>query len=183
MGTARTRLTAGQDIGRAGGPDAQAPPVGPSGEARQGIEDLRQAVQVFSAAERRLRSRDQRGRESLSHGHLRALFVLTAEHEATAGRLAREAELNPASVTAMVDQLEARGLVERRRDDHDRRVCWISLTDAGRLEVAEKEARWSRRLAEAFADTPDTDLETASRVLERLAAVFESVQVEEPAPA
>ena len=138
-------------------------------------------MHVFNAAERRLRSRYQRSGESLSHGHLRALFVLTAEHEATAGRLAREAELNPASVTAMVDQLEARGLVQRRRDGQDRRVCWISLTDRGRSEVAEKEARWIRRLTEAFADTSDEDLETASRVLERLAEMFDLQQNEEPA--
>jgi MarR family transcriptional regulator, organic hydroperoxide resistance regulator len=145
----------------------------PGAEQRQGIEQLRRAVQLFNAAERRLRGRHQRTGGSLSYGHLRALFVLTAEDEVTAGRLAREAELNPASVTAMVDQLEGRGLVTRRRDEHDRRVCWISLTDEGRSEVAETEARWSRRLAEAFADMPDEDLDTASRVIERLAAVFE----------
>jgi DNA-binding MarR family transcriptional regulator len=103
-----------------------------------------------------------------------------AEEEATAGRLAREAELNPASVTAMIDQLEAQGLVQRRRDEQDRRVCWISLTKRGKSEVGEKETRWSQRLAAAFADTPERDLEIASRVLERLAAVFELHEAEDP---
>jgi DNA-binding MarR family transcriptional regulator len=102
-----------------------------------------------------------------------------AERKATAGRLAREAELNPASVTAMIDQLEAQGLVQRRRDLQDRRVWWISLTDKGRLEVSEKEAQWSQLLADAFTDVPDEDLEAAIRVVERLAAVFETQQVEE----
>jgi DNA-binding MarR family transcriptional regulator len=143
------------------------------GEARPGLERLRHAVHVFTAAERRLRSRYQRRGESMSPGHLRALFVLTSERRATVGRLAREAELNPASATAMVDQLEAQGLVQRERDVRDRRVCWISLTDQGRSKVADKEARWSQLLAEAFADITDDDLEAASRVLERLAAVFE----------
>ncbi len=161
----------------------QSPRRSPSdGDARPGLERLRHAVHVFSAAERRLRGRYQRRGESLSHGHLRALFVLIAEEEVTAGRLARDAELNPASVTAMVDQLEAQGLVQRRRDDQDRRVCWISLTDQGRAEVAEKEARWSQRLAEAFADMPDQELDTASLALERLASVFEMYEVEETDP-
>jgi DNA-binding MarR family transcriptional regulator len=140
---------------------------------RPGVERLRHAVHTFIAAERRLRGRYQRRGESLSPAHLRALFVLTTEQQATAGRLAREAELNSATVTAMVDQLEARGLVQRRRDGQDRRECWISLTDEGRSEVAEQEDRWRRRLTEAFANTTDADLEAASRVLERLAAVFE----------
>jgi DNA-binding MarR family transcriptional regulator len=156
-------------------------PVPPDDE-RQGLEQLRHAVHVFNAAERRLRARYQRAGESLSLGHLRALFALM-DHEATAGQLARDAELNPASVTAMVDQLEAQGLVERRRDDVDRRVCWISLTATGRSEVAAKESRWRQHLAEAFADTPDRDLETACRVLERLAAVFDLQQLELPEPA
>ena len=49
--------------------------------------------------------------------------------------------------------------------------------------MAEQEARWRRRLAEAFADTSEADLEAASRVLERLAAVFETQPVEEPTSA
>lgn len=171
------------------GRSADAFPVGPGpaprlpAEQREGIERLRHAMHVFIASERRLRGRYQRSGESLSQAHLRALFVLTTEHEATAGRLAREAELNSASVTAMVDQLEARGLVQRRRDGQDRRSIRVSLTDQGRSEVAEQEARWRRRLAEAFADTTDADLEAASRVLERLAAVFETQPVEEPSSA
>jgi MarR family transcriptional regulator, organic hydroperoxide resistance regulator len=156
-------------------------PPGPPVPAAQraGIERLRHAVHVFIASERRLRGRYQRSGESLSHAHLRALFVLTTEPEVTAGRLAREAELNSASVTAMVDQLEARGLVQRRRDGQDRRAIWISLTDLGRSEVAEQEARWRRQLAEAFAGTSDAELEAAGRVLERLAAVFDTQPIEE----
>jgi MarR family transcriptional regulator, organic hydroperoxide resistance regulator len=163
--------------------DDPSPRTSPSeGATRPGLERLRHAVHVLSAAERRLRGRYQRRGESLSHGHLRALFVLIAEGEVTAGRLARDAELNPASITAMVDQLESQGLVQRRRDDQDRRVCWISLTELGQAEVADKEARWSRRLAEAFEDMPDEDLVTASLVLERLATVFDRQEVERAEP-
>jgi DNA-binding MarR family transcriptional regulator len=47
--------------------------------------------------------------------------------------VAKAAQLNPASVTAMIDQLEARQLVKRPRDTQGRRQCWISLTESGRL--------------------------------------------------
>lgn len=159
-----------------------AAPTAPRDLGRPGVERLQQAVHAFNAAGRRLRGRDRRSGESLSYGHLRALFVLTAEEEVTAGRLAREAELNPASVTAMVDHLEEEGLVERRRDDHDRRLCLISLTDQGRAEVAAKQEAWSERLAMALSDFRDRDLETAAAVLERLVSVFDSVD-DEPAEA
>src|ERR1700704_4311124 len=38
-------------------------------------------------------------------------------------------------LVALIDDLEARGLVERRRDPRDRRNYAISLTDAGRLTM------------------------------------------------
>lgn len=40
--------------------------------------------------------------------------------------------LSKVSITAIVDDLENRGLVERRRCKDDRRVIFISITDKGR---------------------------------------------------
>jgi DNA-binding MarR family transcriptional regulator len=83
------------------------------------------------------------------------------------------ADLNPASVTTMVDQLEAAGLVRRRRDTHDRRQCWVSLTDAGRQQVAEKERYWRARMAVAYSDITPEELAAAIKVIERTAASME----------
>ena len=41
------------------------------------------------------------------------------------------------SITAIVDDLEKRGLVTRRRCDDDRRQVYISITDAGREVLSE----------------------------------------------
>jgi DNA-binding MarR family transcriptional regulator len=137
---------------------------------------LRKAVGRLLAADRRRRGREQQRRTgTLSHAHLRALFVLTQQKEATAGTLAREADLNPASVTAMIDHLEERGLVERRRDTEDRRVCWISLTDSGHREVEEQERYWRARMAETFADITPKEIAAAVKVLERLATVMDNL--------
>jgi len=144
------------------------------------FDDLRRAVGRVLAADRRLRGQQQhrggggqRGGSQLSLSHVRALLVLTTQPEATAGTLAKEAQLNPASVTAMVDQLEDRGLVQRRRDDHDRRQCWISLTAAGRRAVEEKEREWRSQMAETLADITPKELTAATKVLERIATVME----------
>lgn len=55
-------------------------------------------------------------------------FLAPGPH--TAGEIARETGLSPAAVTALVDRLEARGLVRRRRDDADRRKVLIVLGEA-----------------------------------------------------
>jgi DNA-binding MarR family transcriptional regulator len=139
---------------------------------RPALARLHEAVYTFTAAERKLVANYKRADSSLSPGRLSALNVLVREQEAPAGHLAREAGLKPNSITAMLEQLERSGLVQRRQDAHDRRVWWISLTDAGRAEIGSLQEDWNRRFDAAFADVPDRDLAAASRVLERLAQVF-----------
>lgn len=143
----------------------------------ENYDALRASMSRLMAAERRLRGREQQRRDgTLSHSHLRALFVLIREPEATAGALAKEAELNPASVTAMVDQLEERGLVVRRRDARDRRQTWISLTDAGRQLVEKKEQSWRARMIEEFADVTPRQIDSAIVVIDRIATMLERVE-------
>ena len=64
---------------------------------------------------------------------LTQLSVLRVLREApqTSGRLGIEAELSPTSVTRIVDRLERRGLVARRREGEDRRYVEIHLEPAG----------------------------------------------------
>jgi DNA-binding MarR family transcriptional regulator len=45
--------------------------------------------------------------------------------------------LSKVSITAIVDDLENRGLIERRRSKDDRRQIFISITDAGREVLGE----------------------------------------------
>ena len=45
--------------------------------------------------------------------------------------LAKEASLSQATVTALLDKLEKRDLVTRRRDDTDKRRIYVELTEAG----------------------------------------------------
>ena len=45
--------------------------------------------------------------------------------------------LSRVSITAIVDNLESRGLVERKRIKEDRRLIFISITQAGREVLGE----------------------------------------------
>jgi DNA-binding MarR family transcriptional regulator len=124
-------------------------------------------------ADRRQRRRRSAPQTDLSHTHLRAMFLLLRQGEATAGALARAADLNPASVTAMVDQLQRRGLVRRRRHDDDRRVCLVALTVPGRDVVAEEERRWAERFALQLDGISDAELRSAAVVLDRLRSLMD----------
>jgi DNA-binding MarR family transcriptional regulator len=59
-----------------------------------------------------------------------------AKQPQSLGQLGTELALAPPSVTRLVDRLEERGLIERQRDDEDRRKVVARLTDEGRRLVS-----------------------------------------------
>jgi DNA-binding MarR family transcriptional regulator len=64
----------------------------------------------------------------LNRTDTRAIDILDRRGSMTAGELAAEARLTSGAVTALVDRLEAAGLVRRTRDTADRRRVMIELT-------------------------------------------------------
>lgn len=139
------------------------------------LDEARAAFSELLGAERRLRGRDQHRHDGLSHAQVRALFVLSREREATAGEIARHAELSPASVSGMLDHLEATGVVERRRGEQDRRVCVVSLTDSGCALVEAKRERWRALWDEQIADVSGEELAAAVLVMRRMAAAIDAL--------
>ncbi|MFI6098113.1 MarR family winged helix-turn-helix transcriptional regulator [Lentzea sp. NPDC051213] len=56
-------------------------------------------------------------------------------------RLAERLGAEPSNLTAVVDRLQARGLVERQADPNDRRVKLLVTTDAGTAAAADLRER------------------------------------------
>ncbi len=67
----------------------------------------------------------------LTPQQLFALKNLSTERPMTMSELAQTLGCDASNVTSIVDRLEARGLVERRSSDHDRRVKALVMTVAG----------------------------------------------------
>src|SRR4051794_5023659 len=81
-------------------------------------------------------------------------------------RLAEVLACDASNVTGIVDRLEARGLVERRAAEQDRRIRTLVVTPLG----AEVRARMLELLAEpspAFAALPDEDAQALAEILSR----------------
>jgi MarR family transcriptional regulator, organic hydroperoxide resistance regulator len=139
------------------------------------LDDLRAAYGELLGAERRLRGRDPHRPGDLSFGQMRALHLLSREEEATAGALAKRADLSPASMTAVLDQLEDAGMIQRRRSETDRRQVIVVLTDQGAKRLAEKQAAWQQRWARELGGSSEADLEAAARVMRSIAAMLDGV--------
>jgi DNA-binding MarR family transcriptional regulator len=67
-------------------------------------------------------------RLGLGASDMKALDLARAEQNLTAGRLAQVTGLSTSATTAVLDRLERRGLVHRRRDPHDRRRVVVEPT-------------------------------------------------------
>jgi len=72
---------------------------------------------------------------------VRAAIYLYQHGEQPVGALARGLGVSMGWASRVVEELEAAGLVGRRRDPADRRIAWIRLTDDSRARV-EAEYRW-----------------------------------------
>lgn len=99
--------------------------------------------------------------------HQLLLFAATAaDGPASVGHLAERLQLRPHSVDELVARAEAKGLVQRRRSDEDRRVVLVEPTAAG------------RRALEDLSEAHRTELRAAaSGLVEALTAITESATV------
>jgi DNA-binding MarR family transcriptional regulator len=136
--------------------------------------ELREAVQAFTAAQRRLRGRDVKA-GGLSFAQFHLLRRLAEVDECAAGKLAVEADLSPASVTQALDHLAELGYVERVRSEYDRRVVLNRLTPAGREQFEAKQAAFEERWKDALADLSADQLGQAAQVLRRMAEVLDAI--------
>jgi DNA-binding MarR family transcriptional regulator len=146
-----------------------------SAERTEALEDLGRSFKGVMAAVRRLRGRETQRPGELSFAQYSLLFGLGDGGELSVRELAVAADLAPATVTQMLDSLEAAGLVERVRSQRDRRVVLISLTERGAELVAERRGRFEPLWRSALAEFDEDELLVAASVLDRLRAMFYDV--------
>jgi DNA-binding MarR family transcriptional regulator len=125
---------------------------------------------LFWVVARRLRHHagDVMSRWDLHPSQARALRTLGHHDVLRPGELARKLRIAPRSATEVVDDLEQRGMVERRPDPADRRAVLVGLTAHGR-EVLHAWRTERRSEAERFFGAlPVDDRVELTRILRTL---------------
>ncbi|MFN8036986.1 MAG: MarR family transcriptional regulator [Acidimicrobiia bacterium] len=97
---------------------------------------------------RRLRQETETG---LTPSQLSALATIDRHGPVTLGALADHERVAPPSITKVVAKLEADRLVQRRADDRDRRIAWVTLTPAGTKLLSQVRQRKNAWLAARLA--------------------------------
>jgi len=119
---------------------------------------------------RRVRRQDDES--GVTAPHLSALSVLVFGGARTLGELAAAEQVTPPSMTRIVRNLEADGLVERQPDAADRRIVRVRATERGRAILLEGRRRRVAELAARLESLGDEELETLARAAELIERVL-----------
>ena len=117
----------------------------------------------------------------MTQARLQLLTSLSRQSESSHAALQQRLQLDGATVTRLVKQFEAEGIVSRRLDPQDNRYTLVALTPSGQQIVKglkETHATFQHRLLEGI---PQEELEVTLRTLQHLRANLRDVQIEEKA--
>ena len=129
-----------------------------------------QALLRAEAAVRRTLATDLE-REGVSAAGFSALVVLTtAGGELELRVLRRRLGWSKAGATEVLDTLDSRGLVSRRRLPEDRRAVLVELTSAGKDLVERIFPGHASRVARAFGALDDVEKRSLAQLCRKLAA-------------
>lgn len=119
-----------------------------------------------------------RAQFSLTQGQVFVLHFIQQNRDCNVSKLADKMEVNPSAITVMLDRLENRGFVVRKRDSNDRRVVITHITESG--EKALKEVMRVRKqiIQHCLVQVNPDELDSFVRTLERIAMISTSMDIQ-----
>jgi DNA-binding MarR family transcriptional regulator len=118
----------------------------------------------------------------LAPGLIKTLMRLSKEDGVSMGEMARGIGVDPSYVTALVDDLDARGLAQREASPDDRRVKIVVLTKAGRKLADEIDTILSVPPA-AFSSLTQSELRQLRDLLDKVLTAREELRAAGEIPA
>lgn len=106
----------------------------------------------------------------LSANEFETIDIIRHRQPITAGELARACGLTTGAITGMVDRLQRKGFVKRRRDEQDRRRVYIeTIDDPARWQVISETYQPLAMVLREFVDT------LSDKDVARLAAQYKEI--------
>jgi DNA-binding MarR family transcriptional regulator len=164
-------------------PESGAPPESDSSPEERANRTSPYAESILRSLRRIIRAIDLHSRQltrqtSLTVPQLVCLRQLVLNGPSTPGDIARKVFLSQATVTGILDRLEAHGLIRRKRSSPDRRRVIVRLTDAGHELAAKMPWPLQERFATALAAMPLEGQSTIDHVLRQIVDMMEAREID-----
>ena len=114
----------------------------------------------------------------LTPSQLSVLRILSEYDEVSAGWLAEATQLKHATITSLIDKLEARGMIARRKCDEDRRRVWMTLLPAGRAALTESPDPLHETFSQRFDVLPDWQQSMLVSALQQVTSLLDAEKLE-----
>jgi len=136
-------------------------------------------LRILRALRRITRSIALHSRHLAACSHITApqlvcLRAIIANGPLTATAISREIHVSPSTVVGILDRLEDKGLIRRERGREDRRIVFVSATEAGAELARQAPSPLQKQLADALNALPELEQATITLSLERIVDLMEA---------
>lgn len=106
------------------------------------------------------------------------LQSISSCEEMTAGEIAREVSLSQSTVTGILDRLQKRQLISRRRSDGDKRRIMVRITDEGKRILEEAPPLMQETFVERFSNLQEWEQSMILSALQRMVSLMDAKAIE-----
>jgi DNA-binding MarR family transcriptional regulator len=141
------------------------------------------AEKVLVALRRVIRATDLHSKQlvktaSVTGPQLLLMQAIQRQENAIISELAREVSLSQATVTSILDRLEKRELILRRRSEEDKRKVHIQLTEHGRQLLETAPTALQHEFAQKFSALEDWEQSMILSSLQRIAGMMDATDID-----
>lgn len=144
----------------------------PVPETRYDLRVVQALRQIIHAVD--LHSRHLVGKHKITGPQLLTILTIEKHAPVTASTLAARIHLSPSTMIGILDRLEAKALIRRARDLQDRRLVYISLTEAGVALASHAPSPLQDTLAQALSELPEGERTLIAESLERVVGLMQA---------
>jgi len=137
---------------------------------------LRALRRVLRATE--IGSRQLASATGLTPSQLLVLREIDIRGSATPGAIAQSLQFSQATITTIVDRLEALGFVQRRRGEKDKRQFHLSVLPDGKAAIADAPDPLQMTFTDRFVALPPWEQAMILAAVERLATLMDAQNID-----
>jgi DNA-binding MarR family transcriptional regulator len=114
--------------------------------------------------------------EDMTNDQYYLLRYIKKKAKCTSTELASMFGVNKSAITAMTNRLVKKGLIQRTRDQNDRRVVYLTLTERGDEWITETEEKIHKLVESFITKFSEEEIETFIQTYEKLARILQEME-------